>query len=358
MKLATKIVLEDLEVIASKLENQAHKLEDKTVLVTGGAGFLGNYLVLTLLHLNNTRLKRPVKVISLDNFITGLKKPLINIKGYRDVTLVEHDVSQPFKTSRKIDYILHAAGIASPVYYKKYPIQAIDVATQGTKNFLNIGREKKIKSFVFFSSSEIYGDPHPDYIPTPETYRGNVSSTGPRSCYDESKRLGEALAMAFWHKYRSPIKIIRPFNVFGPGMKYNDFRVIPAFLMSGLSGKTLRVHGTGKQTRTFCYITDAIEAIYKVLLSRKSGEVYNIGNDKNEISMIKLAREIDGLIKRKIRISKINYPSTYPADEPMRRAPDLSKIKLKLKYNPQVDYKIGIKRLKDWYISEYKIRAK
>lgn len=354
MKLANKIVLEDLEMINQALGDEVLNLEGKTVLITGGAGFLGNYLVSTIMHLNKTRFLRPARLISLDNFITGQKKPLLNLKGYRDYKFVEHDVRKPFRIREKVDFVIHAAGIASPIYYKKYPLEAIDVATLGTRNFLELARQKKSGSFLFFSSSEIYGDPRPEQIPTSEDYRGNVSCVGPRSCYDESKRLGEALTITYFQHYGTPVKIVRPFNVFGPGMKHNDFRVVPAFLMNALRGKPLKVHGDGKQTRTFCYITDAIVGIYKVLLSNTGGEVYNVGNDDNEIPMIRLAKGVANLFKKKVAVNTIPYPDNYPRDEPMRRAPDLRKIRRKLGFKPQMKLKTGLKRLLDWYRSEYK----
>lgn len=356
MKLANQIVLEDLRAIAADLDKNSLKLlEGKTVLITGGAGFIGNYLVSILMHLNQTTLLKPARVVAIDNFITGSKKSLLDLEVYRKFELVDHDVSLPFQFRGKVDYVIHAAGIASPIYYKKYPVEAIEVSTFGTKNFLELGRKKKIDSFLFFSTSEIYGDPDPRFIPTPETYRGNVSCIGPRSCYDESKRLGEALTMTYHQHFKVPVKIIRPFNVFGPGMKYNDFRVIPAFLMSAIKDKPLCVHGDGSQTRTFCYITDAIVGILKVLLSDKSGEVYNVGNDDNEIPMIKLAEGVTGLFNKKVQVDKIPYPASYPADEPLRRCPDLTKIKTVLGYQPKVDLETGLERLLAWYRSEYKL---
>lgn len=354
MKLAEQIVLEDLRVIGEKLSDVAKKLAGKTVVITGGAGFLGNYLVLTLMELSR-KLAAPIKVISVDNFITGSKKHLIDASEYQRFELINHDVRQPLMVKGKVDYVIHAAGIASPVYYKKYPVQAIEVSTYGTKNFLELCRKKKSDSFLFFSTSEIYGDPDPDHIPTPETYRGNVSCIGPRACYDESKRLGEALTMTYFQHFQSPVKIVRPFNVFGPGMKYNDFRVIPAFLMSALQGKPLPVHGDGQQTRTFCYVTDAVIAIYKVLLSDQNGEVYNIGNADNEMPMLKLAKLVSSLFPRPVKIKTIPYPADYPGDEPKRRCPDLTKIKRELGYKPKVDLKTGLGRLLAWFRSEYKL---
>jgi UDP-glucuronate decarboxylase len=165
---------------------------------------------------------------------------------------------------------LHAAGVASPVYYMRYPLETIDSAVQGTKNLLELARKNKhLESFIFFSSSEIYGDPDPGSVPTPETYHGYVSSVGPRACYDESKRLGETIATVYQQRYDVPVKIVRPFNVFGPGMRHDDRRVIPMFTYEALNGRPLPVHSDGSQTRTFCYITDAICGFLQTLLKGK-----------------------------------------------------------------------------------------
>ncbi len=175
-----------------------------------------------------------------------------------------------------------------------------------------LGREKKVKSFLFFSSSEIYGDPDPNFIPTPETYRGNVSSIGPRSCYDESKRLGETICMIYFNLYNIPVKIVRPFNIYGPGMLRDDYRVVPTFVTHALEGKPLPVHDKGNQTRTFCYITDGIVGFLKVLLSKENGEVFNVGNDENEINMIGLAQVVSEIYEKKIQFHTIPYPKQYP----------------------------------------------
>lgn len=352
------IIRQDIEQIAKTIKKEAKILEDKTVLISGGAGFLGRYIVGTIHYLNKNIFKKPCTIICVDNYITGIKNRLLVDSDSNDVRILEQDVTKSFQVDGPIDYIIHAAGLASPVYYRKYPIETIESAIFGAKNLLELARKKKIKGFLFFSSSEIYGDPDPNFIPTPETYRGNVSCIGSRACYDESKRLGETICMTYHDLYNIPVKIVRPFNVFGPGMRPDDFRVVPMFLSSALKGKALPVHDEGNQTRTFCYISDAIIGFLKVLLSSKKGEVYNVGNEENEINMMSLAQIVSELFENKIEINKISYPANYPQDEPRRRCPDLNKIRSELAFKPQIGLRPGLKRTISWFKSEMALQEK
>src|SRR3989344_1915615 len=266
------IIAEDLAIITKGIKKEAGALEGKTLLISGGAGFLGSYIVGAIHILNKNFFKKPCRVLSLDNYITAPKKSFLADIKDKNIKLVRTDVTKNFKIKGSVDYIIHAAGIASPVYYRKFPIQTIEAAVLGAKNLLELAREKKTKSFLFFSSSEIYGNPDADFIPTPEIYRGNVSCTGPRACYDESKRLSETLCLDYRRVYAVPVKIARPFNVYGPGMSIDDPRVIPIVIYKGLRGEPLPVHGAGDQTRTFCYISDATIGFFKILFSGRNGE--------------------------------------------------------------------------------------
>ncbi|MBU6415266.1 NAD-dependent epimerase/dehydratase family protein, partial [Patescibacteria group bacterium] len=270
------------------------------------------------------------------------------------IRFIEHDVRKPLPANLNADYLIHAAGLASPFYYQKFPLETIEVAVEGTKNFLEFAKEKKVKGMLYFSSSEIYGDPHPNYIPTPEHYWGNVSSTGPRACYDESKRLGETVCTVYHKLYNVPVKIVRPFNVYGPGMKINDYRVIPTFMVKAIRGDSLPVHDKGNQTRTFCYITDAVQGFLKVLVSGKAGEMYNVGKDNEEINMVGLATTLSELFPHRIDIQLISYPESYPAGEPQRRCPDITKIRTELDFHPDVNLKEGLSRTLAWYQTHLK----
>ena len=342
-----KIIKEDLANIAKELGPIAYKLNGATVLIAGGAGFLGRYLVLTIDYLNEHVLKQPCKVIIIDNFITGTREW---IKQKATIKVIQHDVSKPISIPDNIDFIMHAASIASPVFYNLYRLETIDVGILGTRNLLELAREKKIKSFLFFSSSEVYGNPDPKFIPTPEEYNGNVSCVGARACYDEPKRMGETLCVNYADIYNLPVKIVRPFNIFGPGMRFDDGRAVMNFVVSALKGEKIPVYGDGKNTRTFCYITNTIIGFFQVLLSDHNREIFNIGSDEQEIQMSHLAEIVSALImKEDVEISKIVGPNeTYAKADPNRRFPDLTKIRRLVGYNPQTNLVTGLRRFITW----------
>lgn len=356
-KSAAKLVIdEDLQKIVKEIGKDAKKLEGKTLLISGGSGFLGSYINKTIQQLNSYVLKKPCKVISIDNYITGSDKN--NFLGQIDdknFEFIFHDIRLPILIKKDVDFIIHAAGLASPYYYQKWPLETIESAVVGAKNLLELARMKKVESFFFFSSSEIYGDPDSKHVPTPETYAGHVSSVGPRACYDESKRLTETLCQVYHQQFNVPTKVVRPFNIYGPGMKIKDYRVIPTFISRGITDKVLPVHAGGKQTRTFCYISDALVGFFKVLLSGKSGEVYNVGNEKPEVTMMQLANLIAKILANGSKAKAIEYPSSYPAGEPQRRCPDLTKIKSHLNYEARINLEDGLDRTISWFRSKYNL---
>jgi len=301
--------------------------------------------------LNQNVLERPLKLIAIDNMITAGKTGA-EVPKFKNVTFFEHDVTEELKWDEPVDYIIHAAGIASPYYYRAYPLETLQVAIKGTQNMLERAKSHGAR-FTFFSSSEIYGDPDCDHVPTPESYRGNVSCQGPRACYDESKRVGETLCYIYHNTKGTCTNTIRPFNVFGPGMQEADYRVLPNFASRIKAGTPLLVYGSGVQTRTFCYITDAIVGFLKVILRGVPGEAYNIGNPDPEISMVDLVKRIESIVKKSIKYSIVEYPDSYPADEPSRRAPDIRTAQLQLGYRPVVDLDEGLRRFLLWSDREY-----
>lgn len=349
MESRSKIIAEDVKTIVENLGKDVHRFSGKTVLLTGSAGFLGRYFTAVFSYLNQHVLAEPCRLLALDNFITGIKHADFDFRDDRNIIEVWGDVTQKLPVREDISFIIHGAGIASPVHYREYPLETIDAAVAGTKNLLELAlHNTKLEGFLHFSSSEIYGDPDPSAVPTPETYHGYVSSVGPRACYDESKRLGETLATIYHERFNVPTRIVRPFNVFGPGMMYTDKRVVPMFAYKAMNGEEIPVHGDGLQTRTFCYITDAITGFLKILLLGTPGQAYNLGNDDNELSMIDLARSFEKNSDGRTKATLIPYPESYPAGEPMRRCPDLTKARTDLGYEPKVDLDTGIARFMEW----------
>ena len=339
------IFLEDIKSIANELEEFYGELEGKTVLIAGGKGFLGTYFTSVLTKINET-LSKPMKIIVLDSLITSKdKKDSVN----QNIEFLEQDISKSFEIDDNIDYIIHAASIASPPTYRKFPIKTVDVNYQGTKNLLEIAKEKKVRSMLLLSSSEIYGDP--EIFPTPESYVGKVSCTGPRACYDESKRLAETISILYFQQYKIPIKIARPFNVYGPYLNLDDGRIIPDFMNNAINKSQIIIHSDGSPTRSFCYVSDAIGGFFKLLLSKHDGIICNVGNDE-EVSVKNVADTIKNIVAKPISIKIIesNDPN-YTKDNPQRRCPDLSLIKKTVNYIPKIDLEEGLKRVYKWYRS-------
>jgi UDP-glucuronate decarboxylase len=351
------VVAQDLAHIEAKLADELAMMEGKRVLLTGGAGFLGYYLVQALLHHNKQR--TPVSLTVLDNYLRGVPAWLTALEGDPQLTLIEHDITRPLPDLGDFDYIIHAASIASPKYYRKYPIETMDANVNGLRSLLeySVAQQRKgrpIAGFLYYSTSEIYGDPTPENIPTPESYRGNVSCTGPRACYDESKRYGETLCVNFARQYELPVTIARPFNNYGPGLKITDARVLPDFMRNVLAGEDIVMYSDGSPTRTFCYIADAVCGYYKILTRGRPGEAYNIGVEAPEISMAELAervaavaRELIGYEGRVVRQKSAD--ADYLTDNPNRRCPVIAKAREELGYNPTISLDEGLRRSLVWY---------
>jgi UDP-glucuronate decarboxylase len=344
--MAEFLLKSDINEIVDRLGEAAQDFSGKTVLLTGGRGFLGRYFMEIFAVMNERVLKKPCSLVAFDNLITAGKEGA-QLPDMPHTRFVEQDVIKPVKWKGPLHYVIHAAGIASPFYYRAYPLETLEVAITGTRNMLELANAHKSR-FVFFSSSEIYGDPDPSHVPTPESYRGHVSCQGPRACYDESKRVGETLCHIFHEKFGTHTNTIRPFNVYGPGMQETDYRVLPNFASRIKGGHPLNIYGSGNQTRTFCYITDAMVGFLLTVLKGVPGEAYNIGNPKPEISMLDLSKRIEAVLKKKVATNIIEYPDSYPADEPNRRCPDIRKARLQLKFEPSVELDEGLRRFFSW----------
>jgi dTDP-glucose 4,6-dehydratase len=295
-------------------------------VVTGAAGFLGS-------HLADLLLARGHRVIAIDNFITGNVDNISHLGGNPDFKFILQDVTEFLFLNEPVDYVWHFASPASPVDYLNFPIQTLKVGSLGTHKALGLAMEKGAR-FLLASTSEIYGDPlvHPQT----EEYWGNVNTIGPRGCYDEAKRFAEAMTMAYHREHKVETRIVRIFNTYGPRMRLNDGRVVPAFISQALKNKPVTVFGKGTQTRSFCYVSDLIEGIYRLMMSSYNLPV-NIGNPA-ELTMLKFAEEIIRATNSK---SKIVF-KPLPQDDPKQRKPDITKAKKLLKWEPKVKLADGL----------------
>jgi len=302
----------------------------QNVVVTGGAGFIGS-------HLCDLLIQKGYKVTAVDNLLTGSKKNIEHLVSNPNFEFIEADVCLPINqsTSQPINFIFHLASPASPVDYQNHPEETLLANSIGTLNVLNLAKEKNAKLLIA-STSEIYGDPKES--PQGETYFGNTNSFGPRACYDESKRFAEAATYVFLHKYSIDARIVRIFNTYGPRMQKDDGRVISNFINQCLSGIEMTIYGDGSQTRSFCYVEDMVEGIFKAMFSEKtSGQIFNLGNPE-EYSMLDLATKIKEMIGSQ---NDISYRG-LPPDDPKQRRPNISKAKEFLNWEPKINIDEGL----------------
>lgn len=355
-----KVVNADLNYIIENLSAELTIMSGSKLIITGGAGFLGYYLVKTIDYWNEHFPTKAIDLMVLDNFIRGKPAWLSQLYDSKNMRLQKHSVVKKLpKSLGDFDYIIHAASIASPTFYRLHPIETMDANVVGLRNLLDYSVALKqknylIKGFLFFSSSEIYGNPPPDKIPTKEDYWGNVSCTGPRACYDESKRYGETLCVNFANQHDLPIVSVRPFNNYGPGLAIDDKRVIPDFMSNVLSGKDIVMLSDGSPRRTFCYIADAVIGYYKALVLGKKGEAYNIGIQEPEVSILELAEKIVAIAKKQIDypgkvVKHTSHDPAYLTDNPQRRCPDITKARTELDYHPQISLQTGLENSLAWY---------
>lgn len=342
---------QDLGYTYHKLsQDEINKLTNSSILITGCAGFLGYYFMHFLYEYRDIlKLK---KIICLDNFMLGYPKWLDDIGQDERFIIKKFDITvdkiNEIDDAEHIDFIIHMASIASPMFYRKYPIETLDANIWGLRSLFDFYCNKGIKGFLFFSSSELYGDPAPEAVPTSEEYYGYVSATGPRACYDESKRFGETMCMLYADKYNMPIGVARPFNNYGPGMKLNDQRVPADFAKNIVDNRDIVILSNGSPTRTFCYIADSIAGYFKILLHGKY-DYFNIGIEKPEISILQLAdiykdagADIFGYS------GKVTYnmseDNEYLTNNPQRRCPNIDKARRILGYDPEISVYDGVRR--------------
>jgi UDP-glucuronate decarboxylase len=352
------ILKKDLQYMLDSF-GKAEVFSDKTILITGFGGFLGYYFTQLFMHLPSVGVK-PKKLILLDNFMLG-RPAWVDEAGEADFIQIEqfdiaHGRPEEHEYFRDVDYVIHMASIASPVYYRKFPIETIEANILGLKGLLDYYKDGGLSALLFFSSSEIYGDPDPSAVPLDEEYNGNVSCIGPRSCYDESKRFGETLCYYYAEKYGMPIGVARPFNNFGPGMSVDDKRVPADFAKAVLNGQDITILSDGLPKRTFCYVADAICGYLKVLTHGRYG-YFNIGIESPELSVREfaavyqsVARELtgyDGQIRYQTSSDK-----DYLTNNPNRRCPKIEKARKLLGYNPGIDVEEGVRRFLLYLIEE------
>lgn len=309
-------------------------MQKKRIAVTGGAGFVGSHLCERLIADGH-------EVICLDNFFTGTRRNLEHLLDNHRFELVRHDVVQP--TVIEVDQIYHLACPASPVHYQRNPVRTIRTAVQGTLHMLDMAREVRARILIA-STSEIYGDPQEH--PQRETYWGHVNPTGPRACYDEGKRCAEALTVSYKQQYGIETRIARIFNTYGPRMHPNDGRVVSNFIVQALQGRPITVYGDGQQTRSFCYVSDLVEALVRLMDHEADPGPINLGNPR-ELTVLDLAKMTIELTGSPSRLAR----EPLPADDPVRRKPDISKAEEILKWRPEVPVEEGLRRTIDYFRS-------
>lgn len=338
------VVGEDLDEICARAAGGLEKLAGRTVLVTGAAGFLPSYVVDALVHANRVVLDEPCRVVGVDNLTTGLPARLAHLENDAHVEISHQDLARECALDGPIDYVVSGASIASPTWYRRFPLQTIDVNVGGTRRLLDLSVARDVQGFVHLSSSEVYGDPPAGRIPTSEDYWGNVSCTGPRACYDESKRLAETLCATYERLYGLRVVAARPFNVYGPRLRLDDGRVIPDFMADALAGRAVTVYSDGRVTRSFCYVTDAVAALLLLLTDEVAVGPFNVGNDE-EATIARVADTMDELRGGTEGVAyAANTDPDYLADNPSRRCPDLTRLRAAIDWAPRVDLRTGLER--------------
>lgn len=333
----TAILFEDLERIISDNNIEWNLFDGKTVLITGANGFLPAYLVETLLYLNDEQ-NRDIKVLALVRNIEKAKNRFSRHQNRKDLIFIVQDVVEPVKIDESIDYIIHSASQASPKYYGSDPVGTLKANVLGTYNMLELAREKEVKSFLFFSSNEIYGKVPVECNPQDEMTDGYLDTCAVRSCYAESKRMGETMCVSWHHQYGVPAKMVRIFHSFGPGITLDDGRVFGDFIRNVLEGTDITLNSDGSAMRAFCYVSDATRAFFTILLKGENANAYNMGNPNNESSILDLAELLTRQYPEKNMQVKVNVPRNqegYIKSPLSRGLPDITKLS-GLGWNPEI----------------------
>lgn len=345
MNTRATVIQDDARAIAEVLGKRAVELEGARLLVTGAGGFLPAYIVHAVGWLNNNVLTRPCRVFALLRQAPSTGSRLEPWIGDPNIEFLIQDAATPVLSEVAADYIVHGASPASPSGYLARPFDAIDANVWGTRLLLERAREWKSRSFVFFSSSEPYGNPPSDQIPTPETYVGQVDPLGVRAVYTETKRMGETLCATFARQHGVPVKIVRPFHTYGPGVQLDDGRIMGEFLGRRLQGSAIEAKSDGSGVRSFCYVGDATAGYLLALLSNHNGHAFNIGDDREPVTMRQLAEMIAGIESPRLDVRfGLSPTAAHLSGTPDRVQPDLRKAKDLLGYVPRVDLSEGIGR--------------
>ncbi|HPD81651.1 MAG TPA: NAD-dependent epimerase/dehydratase family protein [Candidatus Pacearchaeota archaeon] len=345
MRIIPKVIQKDIEDIVLEFQEPLKNFEGKKILITGANGMIPSYIVDVISEFNKTS-KNPAKLILYNKNETNQNSRLGHLLEDKNVRFIQQDIGKPFKIKEGVDLILHAASRANPISFKKEPIDTIEANVDGTKTLLNYAKENKIEQFLFFSSSEVYGNVPKEDLPVTEKYIGKINQLGDMACYSESKRFSETLCMSFFRQYNTPTKLLRIFQTFGPGLR-NDGKTIADIFAKGIKERQINLRDPGLSKRSLSYISDTTRGILNVMFKGKVGEAYNIGNNDNYFSI----REIAEIIKNILEIkSDIKFPLNYPENKERieDRMPDITKLK-ELGFSPKISIEEGLIRLKDYY---------
>ena len=348
MKKAENIIFEDIVHIIYRTKKTLQLLEDKRILIIGAAGLVPSYFLDTVYLLNKKYFSRKCKLTAYIHKDIDVNNRLFYLKKDKNFDFKTVDVSKEFEIEPGFDYIIHAASKASPKAYMKDPIGTIETNVKGTETILRYMLKNRVKSFVYFSSGEIYGNPPSEMIPTKENYIGSTNHLSERSCYVESKKFSETLCINYFRKYNLPVKLVRPVHIYGPGIRLNDGRVWADFIKNAYEGENITILSNGKASRGFCYISDAIVQLWSVLLLGKSGEVYNIGNDTEEITIKELAEIIAEIFNKNIEVIIEAKNLLYLKGSPQKSCPDMAKTLTEFGLKNEITIKEGLKKTIKW----------